>query len=71
MKVKPITTIKTVVETIEEGGTDVKLFSLVDPDHWELPPFRPGAHIDLRLPGIATTSSKTWHTGANIPAWRS
>jgi ferredoxin-NADP reductase len=51
MKVKPITTIKTVVETIEEGGTDIKLFSLVDPDHWELPPFRPGAHIDLRLPG--------------------
>jgi ferredoxin-NADP reductase len=51
MKVMPITTIKTVVETIEQGGTDVKLFSLVDPDHWELPPFRPGAHIDLHLPG--------------------
>ena len=51
MKRKPITTIKTVVETIEEGGTDVKLFSLVDPDRWELPPFRPGAHIDLHLPG--------------------
>ena len=51
MKVKPITTIRTIVETIEEGGTDVKLFSLVDPDHWDLPPFRPGAHIDLHLPG--------------------
>jgi ferredoxin-NADP reductase len=51
MKVMPITTVKTVVETIERGGTDVKLFSLVDPDHWELPPFRPGAHIDLHLPG--------------------
>jgi ferredoxin-NADP reductase len=51
MKVMPITTIKTIVETIEQGGTDVKLFSLVDPDHWELPPFRPGAHIDLHLPG--------------------
>jgi vanillate O-demethylase ferredoxin subunit len=51
MKVKPITTIKTVVDTIEDGGSDIKVFSLVDPDHWELPPFRPGAHIDLHLPG--------------------
>jgi ferredoxin-NADP reductase len=51
MKVMPITTVKTIVETIEQGGTDVKLFSLVDPDHWELPPFRAGAHIDLHLPG--------------------
>jgi ferredoxin-NADP reductase len=51
MTARPITTIRTVVETIEAGGTDVKLFSLVDPDHWELPPFRPGAHIDLHLQG--------------------
>jgi ferredoxin-NADP reductase len=51
MKVMPITTIRTVVETIEEDGADIKLFSLVDPDHWELPPFRPGSHIDLHLPG--------------------
>jgi vanillate O-demethylase ferredoxin subunit len=51
MKIAPITTIKTIVETIEDGGADIKLFSLVDPDHWELPPFRPGAHIDLHLPG--------------------
>jgi ferredoxin-NADP reductase len=51
MKALPITTIKTVVETIEQVGAAVKLFSLVDPDHWELPPFRPGAHIDLHLPG--------------------
>ncbi len=51
MKVAPITAIKTIVEEIEPGGADVKLFSLVDPDHWELPPFRPGAHIDLYLPG--------------------
>ena len=51
MKVAPITTIKTIVEKIEHGGPDVKVFSLVDPDRWELPPFRPGAHIDLHLPG--------------------
>jgi vanillate O-demethylase ferredoxin subunit len=51
MKVAPITTVKTIVEKIEDGGPDIKLFSLVDPDRWELPPFRPGAHIDLHLPG--------------------
>lgn len=51
MSAAPITTVTTVVETIEDGGAGVKLFSLVDPDHWELPPFRPGAHIDLHLPG--------------------
>jgi ferredoxin-NADP reductase len=51
MKVAPITTVKAIVEKIEDGGADIKLFSLVDPDRWELPPFRPGAHIDLHLPG--------------------
>jgi ferredoxin-NADP reductase len=58
MKARPITTVRTVVENIEPGGQDVKLFSLVDPDHWELPPFRPGAHIDLHLPdGMVRTYS--------------
>jgi ferredoxin-NADP reductase len=51
MKVAPITTVRTMVESIGDGGAGVKVFSLVDPDHWELPPFRPGAHIDLHLPG--------------------
>lgn len=44
-----ITTVKTIVDKIEDGGEGIKLFSLVDPDGWELPPFRPGAHIDLHL----------------------
>jgi vanillate O-demethylase ferredoxin subunit len=51
MKTAPITTIRTLVENIDDGGSGVKVFSLVDPDYWELPPFRPGAHIDLHLPG--------------------
>jgi vanillate O-demethylase ferredoxin subunit len=58
MKLAPITTIKAIVEKIEHGGADIKLFSLVDPDRWELPPFRPGAHIDLHLPeGLVRTYS--------------
>jgi ferredoxin-NADP reductase len=44
-------TVKTIVRSIAEGGAGIKLFTLMDPDAWELPPFRPGAHIDLHLPG--------------------
>lgn len=51
MTAVPITKVRTIVEQIEDGGPGIKLFSLVDPDHWELPPFWPGAHIDLHLPG--------------------
>lgn len=58
MSARPITTIKTVVAGIEEAGAGIKLFTLVDPDHWELPPFKPGAHIDLHLPnGLVRTYS--------------
>jgi ferredoxin-NADP reductase len=58
MKARPITTIKTVVAGIEEGGAGIKLFTLADPDQWELPPFKPGAHIDLHLPkGLVRTYS--------------
>jgi ferredoxin-NADP reductase len=49
MSKRPITTVRTVVEAIDEGGDGIKVFTLVDPDHWELPPFKPGAHIDLHL----------------------
>jgi vanillate O-demethylase ferredoxin subunit len=58
MKARPITTVKTVVAGIEEVGTGIKLFTLADPDRWELPPFKPGAHIDLHLPnGLVRTYS--------------
>jgi len=46
-----VTTIKTIVEKIDDVGAGAKRFVLADPDHWELPPHRPGAHIDLHLPG--------------------
>ena len=58
MKARPITTIKTVVACIEQAGAGIKLFTLADPDQWELPPFKPGAHIDLHLPnGLVRTYS--------------
>lgn len=58
MTARPITTIKTVVAGIEEAGRGIKLFTLADPDQWELPPFKPGAHIDLHLPnGLVRTYS--------------
>lgn len=44
-------TIKTVVQAIDDGGAGIKVLELADPEGWELPPFKPGAHIDLHLPG--------------------
>lgn len=58
MKARPITTVKTVVTSIDAAGAGIKLFTLADPDQWELPPFKPGAHIDLHLPnGLVRTYS--------------
>ena len=58
MKARPITTVKTVVTGIEAAGKGIKLLTLADPDRWELPPFKPGAHIDLHLPnGLVRTYS--------------
>jgi len=46
---RPITTIRTVITAISPAGHDVKLFALADPEGWDLPPFKPGGHIDLHL----------------------
>jgi ferredoxin-NADP reductase len=55
---KPIKTVSTVVSKVEDLGNDTKRFTLVDQDDWELPPFRPGAHIDVHLrPGLVRTYS--------------
>jgi len=54
----PVRGIKTVVEAVEDGGSGIKMYTLCDPDRWELPPFRPGAHIDVYLPrGLVRTYS--------------
>jgi ferredoxin-NADP reductase len=47
----PVRGIKTVVKNVEDGGPGIRVYTLCDPDLWELPPFRPGAHIDVYLPG--------------------
>lgn len=55
---KPIKTVSTVVSRIEDLRNGTKRFTLVDEDHWELPPFKPGAHIDLHLePRLVRTYS--------------
>jgi vanillate O-demethylase ferredoxin subunit len=46
-----ITTIRTIVRRIEPAGPGIIHLALEDPDCWELPPARAGAHIDLSLPG--------------------
>src|SRR6266702_3489906 len=55
---KGIRTVATVVAKVEDLGNDTRRFTLVDQDDWELPPFRPGAHVDLHLePGLVRTYS--------------
>lgn len=50
--------IRTVVAARSEAGRDVVSFVLKDPDGWGLPPFGPGAHLDLYLPnGMIRTYS--------------
>jgi vanillate O-demethylase ferredoxin subunit len=34
------------------GGPGIRRLTLGDPDGWELPRARPGAHVDLHVPGI-------------------
>jgi ferredoxin-NADP reductase len=50
----PVRGIRTVVDAIEDDGPGIRVLTLCDPDRWELPPFRPGAHIDVHLPGGLT-----------------
>lgn len=58
MKKEAITTVSLVVTGIDELIAGVKRFVLEDADQWPLPPFRPGAHIDIHLaPGLVRTYS--------------
>ena len=55
---KPIKTVSTVVSRIDDLGNDTKRFTLIDQDEWQLPPFKPGSHIDVHLePGLVRTYS--------------
>ena len=42
--------VRVVVDRLRREGAVTRI-ELRDPEGWELPPFRPGAHIDLHLPG--------------------
>lgn len=42
--------VTTVVRRITSETDRVRSYELSDPDDWDLPPFTPGAHIDVHLP---------------------
>ncbi|MDN3566443.1 PDR/VanB family oxidoreductase [Paeniroseomonas aquatica] len=42
--------IRTILRAAEPAGPGIRLLTLMDPDGWPLPRFRPGAHLDLHLP---------------------
>ena len=46
---KPIRTISMIIEQISDSH-DIRKLVLQQPDGWDLPRFRPGAHIDVHLP---------------------
>jgi vanillate O-demethylase ferredoxin subunit len=55
---KGIRTVSTVVTSCDMPAPGVRRLILADPDGWDLPPFRPGAHIDLHLAkGLVRTYS--------------
>lgn len=55
---RPIKTVTVDVVGMDEPRPGVKRFTLADPDAWTLPPFRPGAHIDVHLgPHLVRTYS--------------
>ncbi|SIS69229.1 PDR/VanB family oxidoreductase [Paracoccus saliphilus] len=49
MTPKPIRTVSTVIRHTSEPIPGIRVMVLQDEDGWELPPFRPGAHIDIHL----------------------
>lgn len=49
MTFKPFHQLTLRVAEIETFGDSVRRIVLMDPDGWELPPFRAGAHIDIRV----------------------
>lgn len=56
--VKPIKTVALVVASVDEPAPGIKRFVLQDQDNWPLPPFKPGAHIDVHLAdGLVRTYS--------------
>ncbi len=48
---QPFQHVMTVVRAKRRVAERVLEITLADPDDWELPPFAPGAHIDVHLPG--------------------
>jgi vanillate O-demethylase ferredoxin subunit len=42
--------LRLVVRSAESDGSSIRVLCLQDEDGWTLPPFQPGAHIDVHLP---------------------
>jgi ferredoxin-NADP reductase len=47
---KRIHRLSLIIAEVEDIAPSVRAFTLTDPERWPLPPFTPGAHIDLHLP---------------------
>jgi vanillate O-demethylase ferredoxin subunit len=55
---RPIRTLALVVTRVDDPAPGIRRFVLEDEDGWPLPPFEPGAHVDVHLPcGLVRTYS--------------
>jgi ferredoxin-NADP reductase len=43
--------VTTIVRSVRDVSYGVRAYELVQPEEWDLPPFAPGAHIDVHIPG--------------------
>jgi vanillate O-demethylase ferredoxin subunit len=62
--------LRLVLRATEPAGPGIRLLTLMDPDGWPLPRFRPGAHIDLHLPGGLTRAYSLCGDPAEADRWR-
>ncbi|MBL6458159.1 oxidoreductase [Belnapia sp. T6] len=62
--------IRTILRAAEPAGPGIRLLTLMDPDGWPLPRFRPGAHIDLHLPNGLVRAYSLCGDPAEADRWR-
>jgi vanillate O-demethylase ferredoxin subunit len=62
--------IRLALRAAEPAGPGIRLLTLMDPDGWPLPRWRPGAHIDLHLPNGLTRAYSLCGDPAEADRWR-
>ena len=62
--------IRLALRAAEPAGPGIRLLTLIDPEGWPLPRWRPGAHVDLHLPGGLVRAYSLCGDPAEADRWR-